>query len=319
MDFKIGDDIDENGAVEHKMVSDKTKIIIIVVVALVAGISVFLITNALFGKKEVKVKPQPVTEEQLDMTDEDVYESYRMLTYGAGGIRDKKFISGVDIDSNGFSNAEKYYFALQFAVKQDFTETDRVDEKGFKIYTLPESSMDIYIHRFFGPDFAYTKEGEISNTFRFRIDGKDTGTIKYNPGNAEFEISLSELRETSKKDGFIDDAYYYLDSAKAYSDGRLELYEKIIFTKVVANNRGNSDVYLYSDAGRVNLIATLNDITKENVSNNYVDDTVNSADKFANLPTIFDINTYKDKCGTIKYNLKIGKYGYYFVNSEISN
>ena len=32
MDFKIGDDIDENGAVEHKMLSNRTKIIIIAVV-----------------------------------------------------------------------------------------------------------------------------------------------------------------------------------------------------------------------------------------------------------------------------------------------
>ena len=54
MDFKIGDDIDENGAVEHKVLSDRTKIIIIIVVAFIAGLSVFLITNALFGKKEIK-------------------------------------------------------------------------------------------------------------------------------------------------------------------------------------------------------------------------------------------------------------------------
>ena len=37
MDFKIGDDIDENGAVEHHVLSNRTKIIIMVVLALVAG------------------------------------------------------------------------------------------------------------------------------------------------------------------------------------------------------------------------------------------------------------------------------------------
>ena len=49
MDFKIGDDIDENGAVEHHVLSNKTKIIIMVVFAIIAGISVFLITTLLFG------------------------------------------------------------------------------------------------------------------------------------------------------------------------------------------------------------------------------------------------------------------------------
>ena len=321
MDFKIGDDIDVNGAVEHKLLSDKTKIIIIVVVAILAGLSVFLITNILFGKKEVKVKQPPVTKTVLTMTDEDVISNYKMLTYGAGGVRDRKFITGIDIDSNSFGNAEKYYFALQFAVKVDFTETDKKDEKGFTIYTLPESSMDIYMQRFFGPDVSYTKDGEISNTFKFRIDGKDTGILKYDSSNGIYQVSLSELREPAKKDSFIDDVYYYLDEAYKYSDGRLVLVEKVLFTKVVENKDGSSDVYLYSDYERQNSVGTLNGITKESAASNVTttgDDTTVDASKYANLPTVFNMDDYKDKCGTITYNLKLDKYGYYFVNSEVS-
>ena len=321
MDFKIGDDIDENGAVEHKSMNEKTKIIIVVVVALVAGLSVFFITNAIFGKKEVKPQTPPVTKTSLTMTDDDVVTNYKMLTYGAGGVRDRKFISGIDIDHNSFGNAEKYYFALQFAAKVDFTESDRSDDKGFKIYTLPESSMDIYMQRFFGPDVTYTKDGEISNTFRFRIDGKDTGIIRYNSTKEEFEVSLSEVREVTKSDSFIDDVYYYLDDAYSYSDGRLILVEKVIYTKVIENKNGTSDVYLYSDYEKQNSIGTINGITKDSVANivdGETDDTLISADKYANKPSVFNIDEYKDKCGTITYNLKLGQYGYYFVNSEVS-
>ncbi len=320
MDFKIGDDIDENGAVEHKSLSDKTKIIIIVVVALIAGISVFLVTNALFGKREVVVEPPKVTKTTLNMTDDDVVDSYKMLTYGVGGVRDKKFISGIDIDINSFGNAEKYYFALQYAAKVDFTETDQKDDKGFKIYTLPESYMDIYMKRYFGPDVEYTKDGEISNTFRFRIDGKDTGIIKYNSNTAEYEVSLSELREPAEKK-FIDDVYYYLDDAYSYSDGRLVLVEKVLFTKVVETDKGTVDVYLYSDFERQNSVGTINGLTKDSPDSNIVnntDDTTIDASKYANLPKAFSIDEYKDKCGTITYNLKLDERGYYFVNSEIS-
>ena len=46
MDFKIGDDFDENGnSNEHKM-SKKTAIIIVTVVAIVFGLLVFFISNA---------------------------------------------------------------------------------------------------------------------------------------------------------------------------------------------------------------------------------------------------------------------------------
>ena len=321
MDFKIGDDIDENGAIEHKALSDRTKIIIIVVLALVAGISVFLITNALFGKKEIEPEKPVITKTSLSMTEEDVVSNYKMLTYGAGGVRDIKYISGIDIDSQAFSNEEKYRFALQFCAKVDLNETDRTDEKGFKIYTLPESSMDIYMKRYFGPDVEYNRDVEITNIFKFRIDGKDKGTVRYNSNKAEYEIVLSELSESSVSDSFIDDVYYYLDDAYSYSDGRLVLVEKVIFTKPVENKDGSTDVYLYSDYDKQNSIGIVNSVTKDSVNSNIVndtDDTTISADKYANKPTIFNIDDYKEKCGTITYNLKLGQYGYYFVNSEVS-
>ena len=319
MDFKIGDDIDENGAVEHHVLSNRTKIIIMVVLALVAGISVFLITNLLFGGNKEPENP-PVTKSILTKEDEDVIFNYKMLTYGAKGIRDRKFISGIDIDSNSFSNAEKYYFALQFAVKGDFTPTDRKDDKGNMIFTLPESSMDIYMERFFGPDVTYVKDGEISNTFKFSVNKKDTGMVKFNKENDEFDISLSEVRQVTPKGNFEDDVYYFLDEATSYSDGKLVLKEKVLYTKVTPLGDDNYEVQLFSDYDKKNSIGTLNNINNGSilVSADEVTETKINADKYAHLPNYFDIDEYKDQCGTITYNLKLGERGYYFVSSKVS-
>ena len=319
MDFKIGDDIDENGAVEHHVLSNKTKIIIIAVFALIAGISVFLITNLVFGGNKEPEKPN-VTKSILTKDDEDVIFNYKMLTYGAKGIRDKKFISGIDIDNHSFSNAEKYYFALQFAVKGDFTPTDRKDDKGNMIFTLPESSMDIYMERFFGPDVTYVKDGEISNTFKFNINGKDTGIVKFNEENDEFDVSLSETRNVNPKSDFEDDVYYFLDEATSYSDGRLVLKEKVLYTKVTPLGDNNYEVQLFSDYDKKNSIGTLNNISNASILNSAEDNnTTVDADKYAHLPKYFDIDEYKDQCGIITYNLKLGERGYYFVNSKVSN
>ena len=80
-----------------------------------------------------------------------------------------------------------------------------------------------------------------------------------------------------------------------------------------------SRIYLYSDYEKQNSVGTINGITKDSVNNNAnnTDDTVMDASKYANLPKVFNIEEYKDKCGTITYNLKLGEKGYYFVSSEV--
>ena len=89
-------------------------------------------------------------------------------------------------------------------------------------------------------------------------------------------------------------------------------------------NRGrkknNYEVQLFSDYDKKNSIGTLNNINNGSilVSADEVTETKINADKYAHLPNYFDIDEYKDQCGTITYNLKLGERGYYFVNSEIS-
>ena len=54
-DFKIGDEIEESGEYKESKSKNIIPIVIIVVIALVCGLTVFFITNALFGKKEVNI------------------------------------------------------------------------------------------------------------------------------------------------------------------------------------------------------------------------------------------------------------------------
>ena len=69
MDFKIGDEIEEEKS-KQKNKSNNLGLIIAIIIAIICGISVFLISNKIFGKKEVKEKPEVST--PLSLEDENV-------------------------------------------------------------------------------------------------------------------------------------------------------------------------------------------------------------------------------------------------------
>ena len=52
MDFKIGDDFDENGNVNEHKANKKVVITIVIVISIVFGLLVFFISNAILGGKD---------------------------------------------------------------------------------------------------------------------------------------------------------------------------------------------------------------------------------------------------------------------------
>ena len=90
-EFKIGDSVDENGNEKAKQYNKKFSLIIILIVSLVSGLTVFFISNALFGKKETPKEEVPLTEE-LSLTDETVEILYSYVTYGVKDERNDKFL-----------------------------------------------------------------------------------------------------------------------------------------------------------------------------------------------------------------------------------
>ena len=165
MDFKIGDELEETTE-DGELVSKKSSnnilpIIIIAVVAIICGIVVFLVSNTLFGKKEIK--PDPIKSVELSLQEENVKILYEYVTYGAGEERSEKFLKEKNVNISSFTNQEKFYFALQFAQVEDFEKTDRLDESKHKIYFIPSNIIQEYMERFFGPSITYTTNNEFFN------------------------------------------------------------------------------------------------------------------------------------------------------------
>ena len=107
-DFKIGDEIDEGGEYKESKSKSVIPIVIIVVIALVCGLTVFFITNSLFGKKEVK--PDPIVETPLSLSDENVEILYSYVTYGTNNERNDKFVKEPKVTLDSFTNQESFYY-----------------------------------------------------------------------------------------------------------------------------------------------------------------------------------------------------------------
>ena len=68
-DFKIGDDFDENGNVKEHKVNKKVALAIVIVIAIVVGLLVFFISNAIFGDHG---NNKPPVDTQVELDDENV-------------------------------------------------------------------------------------------------------------------------------------------------------------------------------------------------------------------------------------------------------
>ena len=333
MDFKMEDDFEENGSSNSG--DTKMKIIIISVVSIVIGLTVFFIVNHFVGRKET-VTPAP-EQEDVSLTDENVQILYQYVTYGTKGIRNDKFVREKMVNLSSFSDQEKYYYALEFADSSDFEFTGEYTDKKKKIYAFSISKMKEYMQRFFGPEVSFSTEGEYTHPFSFSINGQNVGHLSYSSEMDEYHVyfdgyqdletgeftegekinssgeKTSESKEVeidaqtgeeadveNNEEVSIDPVYGKLVSATKLKDGTLILKEKVIYAKVVENG-GSYSIYVTRDFDNNNLIETKPNLSKSDVLN-------------FNL----DMNNYMDNAVTISYTFKVNDSVYYFSNSEIT-
>ena len=147
MDFKISDDIEEVTPKKKKNMSNGMKMVIVIIVSLVAGVSVFLISNYFFGEKT----EAPITSEVVSLTDSNVQEAYSYVTYGTLGQRFKKFVSEANVSQNSFTNQEKFAYAFMLSSKEDFIPTGNKDENGLNIYSISNDASNASSIIFFKP------------------------------------------------------------------------------------------------------------------------------------------------------------------------
>lgn len=299
MDFKIGDEIEETSEDGGKSHSNLIPIIIIVVISLVCGLTVFLITNAIFGKKEPP-KEDPIVETPLNLSDENVEILYDYVTYGTTGERNDKFIKEPKVTLDSFSNQEKYYYALQFAQVEDFEPTGKIDETSQrKIYNISDVKIRNYMQRFFGGSVSYNNNVTLTYPFSFSINGQNVGIMTPNTTNGGLD-TIFDGQELPKESAELVKPFY-ADLVAAYkeADGTYRLEEKIIYTRAEKKEDGYT-IYLYRDYGQTQLIETKLNQTEEMLKTNPI-----------------DIKNYKEKGATIKYHFGLFNNMLYFESSTI--
>lgn len=282
------------------------KLIFIIIISIVVGLSVFFVSNALFGKKTTTTTT-PSQEVSLDIDDNKVVTLYNYVTYGQLGTRNNKYISQKSVKLENFSNYEKFYYAMMLADKDDFKDTGKTDHTtGLKVYSISNDIVKKYMKQYFGEKVTYSTDSSITTTFGFSIDDKNTGTLNYDVERDAFLISFDSSKDTSVTNSTILPYYTELDSATNSDDG-IEIVEKIIYVTAIQQKDVNGnpidkyDCLIYKDYNKTMLIGKKLGVSSESVK----DDPITPSD-------------YSNSSNVITYKFKKNYNGeYYFYSSEI--
>ena len=303
MDFKIGEDIeDENKESEVKKDNSKLKTIIIVVFAIIVFLVVFLALNSLLNPK-TKTKPtntQVITSEKKALNEKNVKILYNYVTYNAnGGVRYDIFVKNKKVTIDTFTEEEKYYYALQYAQVEDFEYTGNKDENGNKIYSISERKIKKYMEYFFGKGVKYSTDITIKYPFSFSINDKNVGIITYNKETSSYD-TIFQMDNDTKEEYIVDPYMGKLVEAYKEPDGGYRLVEKVIYVYVKEQSDGKYEVTISKDYEHKSIIESSIDQTEEDLKKIKVD-------------------KYIDKAATITYNFKIKEPSnvLYFYSSEI--
>ena len=327
-DFRFNDFDDEESSGYNQDPSEKKKIIkfiIIAVVALVCGLSVYFVTDALINGKKEPVAP--VTQDtELELNDEMVIYLYDNITYSVNGIRNDKFFKANKVTVDDFTTQDKFYYALRYATTSDFIDMtvssesdDDVDDesstdstkkeevkedKPLTTYSISNSSISEYMYNFFGEDVVYSTDTPVSIAVNFSKDGFNSGMLTYEVASDSFLIQFDSVSPTAP---VLNPYLYKIDSAVLEGEtGNIIIKEKVVFTEVVQKTDeagaliDSYDYKIYYDYSKSNLIEEKSGVTKADL-------------------TAIGIENYKESAVVITYTFfKDDNDEYHFLSSEIS-
>jgi len=294
--------VSENNSNEKNdsILSKIIPIAIIVVVALIAFVLVFVLTNSIFNKKESKPKTPTNTTEKLSINSQDVKILYKYVTTGTNDIRVDKFVKNEKVDKDSFTDEEKLYFALQFAEVDDFEDLGEHNEKDVALYNISMSKIKKYMARFFGNNVKMDDYVSIDYLFSFKINDLSYAHLTYSEEHEGYDAAFYKTPEEENK--LVDEFYTKLvDAYKKPSDGSVYLVEKVIYTDL----EENGDKYklsIYKDFDKNSVIETKN-VSKESLANNPI-----------------KIDNYLDNASTVTYVFKpnqLSQNALYFDSSSI--
>lgn len=290
MDFKIEDNFDVNGSSSKKS-NSTLSIVIVIIVAILCGIIVFFISNSLFGKKAVPTTPPKNTD--VSLTDSNVEILYDYVKNNLTGVRSDKFVREKNVTIDSFTNEEKFYYALQFCQVEDFVDSKQLNAENQPIYKISVNTIKKYMQRFFGGKVVFSTDSIITNTFYFKINGKNYATMTYNVADDSYDTVFTELKEPTS--GNVVEPFYtkLVKATRIGVDNSLELQEKVIYT-VMQEVDGLYTIGIYKDFQHTILIEAKQNLTAEQLQANPI-----------------NIENYLDKAATVKYTFKLNKISYY--------
>lgn len=298
MEFKVGEEFDETNESSSKKNNTVMNWIIIIAISLISGIVVYFITDRLINSN-TKAPEEPAQEKKLLLTEDSVQILYRYVSYGIRNKRNDKFLRESSTSLSSFTEEEKFYYALQFARGKDFKDTGKTSSSGAKIYNLSSATMKEFMNRFFGPTVTFSNQVSMNYTFKFTLNGKNTGTFRSADVDG-FNISFEKL-ERNIEPSLVEPYYTRLVAAYQEPSGKYRLEEKVIYTRLEKNGN-NYNVYIYNDYNKTKLIETISNQTETSLRQNPV-----------------AIDKYLDQASTVSYYFALDNSILYFESSQITN
>ena len=295
MNFKIEEESEETQKKKSKN-TERIMLIIIIIISLVCGLTVFLISNAIFGKK----KPVEVVDTNVNISEETVQILYSYVAHDSRNKNDDKFLMNKSVTQKDFTNKEKYNYALQFVQPSDLRYINEFTDNKEKIYVLDEKKVESFMKRFFGSQMTYENEKNLTYAFDFSINGKNLGNLEYSSKDKGYRIYFPETEDNSEED-MVEPYYTELYEAIRKVDGSMILKEKVIYTELKEID-GRYEIDIYKDYQKTNLIEKKTNLSLDELKN-----------------TKIQMNKYKDTAGTISYVFKVENLRFYFYSSTISN
>ncbi len=322
----IADETEEEQTGYNSDPGEKKKIIkflIIVVVAAIAGLSVYFITDALINGNRKPTTTTTAVDSEMELSDEMVVYLYDNVSYAVNGVRSDKFFKSASINPSDFTNQEKFYFALRYAVESDFidmttstaTESDekekdddgsaKEEKKELKTYSISNDKIREYMFNFFGDDVSYSTSGSIPIAVNFLKDGYNAGTLNYDSMSDSFLVKFDSV--SAGGSSMVVNPYLYklVSAMREGKTSNIIIEEIVVFTQTnqYTDETGKPidkyDYAVYKDFAKTSALEQKAGVTKSELS-------------------LIGIENYKDYATKIKYTFfKDENDEYHFLKSEI--
>lgn len=320
-DFSFNDSMEEETSGGYNQdPGEKKKIVkflIIVVVAAIAGFSVYFITDALINGNRKTTVITSSKDSEMDLDDEMIVYLYDNVTYAVNGVRNPKFFKSGSVSASDFTTEEKIYFALRYATEYDFVDTttnskeEVIDgataEKVLKTYSISNDKIKEYIFNFFGEDVTYTTGTPVNIAVNFAKDGYNAGVLKYDSMTDSWLVTFDSVSEGGSK-MVLNPYLYKIESAmREGKTNNIIIKEKVVFTAV---KQYTDDAGLAIDKYDCAVYKDFAKTTQLEMKNGVVADQL----------TMLGIENYTENASTVTYTFfKDENDEYHFLSSEITS